>query len=163
MKAGSCLWRVWVVSLFTGLLLGSASAMALSLKPLGYFEAAGRLSLGTGVLSAKCDVRIVGEAMAAGRIRVDSAQFSGGNPACHRIRADKLPWSGGLVSADQLQLDGVTVVIKSLLFGGVCSALHIQAAINPAMASLTFPKTALPPNCRLEGTVIVTPALQVSP
>lgn len=145
------------------LLLAAANASALTLHPLGYFEASGRLALGSGIMAVSCDARIVGEAVADGRIRVDSLHFSGGNPACHRLKADKLPWSGSVLSLDRLQLDGVTVVIKSMLFGGVCGPKSIQAAIDASSAALHFPKTPLPPDCRLEGTVKFTPALKVQP
>lgn len=164
MKAGTCLQKFFTVPLVVlALWLGAPNASALTLQPLGYFEASGRLALGSGMMAVSCDVQIVGEAIADGRIRVDSLRFSGGNPACHRVRADKLPWSGNLLSVDRLQLDGVTVVIKSLLFGGVCGPKSIQATIDASAASLHFPKTPLPPDCRLEGTVKFTPALKVRP
>jgi hypothetical protein len=145
------------------LLLGAANASALTMQPLGYFEANGRLALGSGLVAVSCDAQIIGEAIEEGRIRVDSIRFSGGNPACHRLKADKLPWPGRLLSVDRLQLDGVTVVIKSLLFGGVCGPKSIQATIDAPASALHFPKTPLPPDCRLEGTVKFTPALKVRP
>lgn len=161
--------ETWVQTLFGApllmmvALLGATNAAALTLHPLGYFEASGRLALGSGMMAVSCDAKIIGEAVADGRIRVDSLRFSGGNPACHRLKADKLPWSGSVLSLDRLQLDGVTVVIKSLLFGGVCGPRSIQATIDASAAALHFPKTPLPPDCRLEGTVKFTPALKVRP
>lgn len=164
MKAGTCLRNFFRGPLVIGaLLLGAVNASALTLYPLGYFEASGRLALGSGLMAVSCDAQIVGEAVSDGRIRVDSLRFSGVNPACHRLRADKLPWSGSLLSVDRLQLDGVTVVIKSLLFGGVCGPKSIQATIDASAAALHFPRTPLPPDCRLEGTVKFTPALKARP
>lgn len=164
MNAATCLQKFFRVPLvMMALLLGATNASALNIQPLGYFEASGRLALGSGMVAVSCDAKIIGEAVSDGRIRVDSLQFSGGNPACHRLRADKLPWSGRLLSVDQLQLDGVTVVIKSLLFGGVCGPKNIQATIDASAAALHFPRTPLPPDCRLDGTVKFTPALKVRP
>ena len=149
--------------LTAALLLVAANASALNLHPLGYFEASGRLALGSGIVAVSCDAKIIGEAVSDGRIRVDSLHFSGGNPACHRLKADKLPWSGSVLSLDRIQLNGVTVIIKSMLFGGVCGPKNIQASIDAPAAALHFPKTPLPPDCRLEGTVKFTPALKVQP
>lgn len=164
MNSGTCLQKFFRGALvMVALLLGATNAFALNLQPLGYFEASGRLALGSGLMAVSCDVKIIGEAVSDGRIRVDSLLFSGGNPACHRIHADKLPWSGSVLSVDRLQLDGVTVVIKSLLFGGVCGPKSIQATIDAPAATLHFPRTPLPPDCRLEGTVKFTPALKVRP
>lgn len=163
MKAEAYLQKLAKACGLLALLFLGSQALALEFKPLGYFEAVGRLSLGSGVVSVSCDIKIVGEAVADGKIRVDSAQFSGSNPACHRLKADNLPWPGGLISVDQLQLSGVTVIIKSLLFGGVCGPSRIQAAVDAEAATLSFPKTPLPPDCRLQGMVKVTPALQVLP
>lgn len=164
MNAATCWQKFFRGPILAGaLLLAATNASALNLHPLGYFEASGRLALGSGMMAVSCDAKIIGEAVSDGRIRVDSLHFSGGNPACHRLKADKLPWSGSLLSLDRIQLDGVTVVVKSMLFGGVCGPKNIQASIDASAAALHFPKTPLPPDCRLEGTVKFTPALKVRP
>lgn len=153
----------WQKSVAVLLLLAANSAVALSLQPQGPFEAAGRFALGTGLVSAHCEMRLRGEVTPTGGIQINTAQFFGANPACGRLQADKLPWQGQLLASDQLQIDGVTVVIKSLLFGGVCGPASLLAAVDEPAATLRFPKTPLPPDCRLEGAVKFMPALQVLP
>lgn len=62
MKVVTCLqksFRETLVSL--ALLLGVTNASALTLQPLGYFEASGRLALGSGMMAVSCDAKIIGE------------------------------------------------------------------------------------------------------
>lgn len=162
MKSGNARLRVGIVAVMLSLLWG-LGAEALTLQPAGDFEAKGRMLLGTGIVSARCEAVLSGSVTPEGQIRIDSMTFSGANPACKRIYAKALPWLGEPISSDLLQIKGMQVEVKSVLLGTVCGAAHVKGRWLADKSTVQFPLTPLAPNCRFEGDLHITPFIQVQP
>jgi hypothetical protein len=137
-------------------------AAALTVTPSGAFSATGKLALGKGRISTSCDTTFTGTVSAEGRITINTLTFRGGL-ICGRVSAHGLPWSGRADSDRQLTIEGMQVEIRAPFVGGVCGPVDVVAAWDNTRAHAHFRKVVLPPDCHMDGVMVTTPAVVVTP
>jgi hypothetical protein len=137
-------------------------AAALTVAPAGPFSATGKLALGKGSIATTCDTTFTGTVTAEGRITIATLTFKGGL-VCGRVSARGLPWSGRADSDRQLTIEGMQVEIRAPFVGGVCGPVDVVAGWDNTRAAAHFRQVLLPPDCHMDGIMLTTPAVVVTP
>lgn len=150
-----------VLSLLLGISVNAMAAPAVQVSPPGPFSASGDLSLGKSIVPTSCQTTFVGTVTADGVITITSLTFDGGM-VCKRVSAVGLPWTGTVDSDRQLTLKGMRVNIRAPLLGGDCGPLDVSAVWSNTASSARFDKVKLPPDCRLDGTMVTTQRVTVT-
>jgi hypothetical protein len=171
---GASLFRpqgVFVVKLLQRIVLISAPALlafpliaaAVTVAPAGNFSATGTLSLGKSIIHVSCETTFAGTVSASGIINVSVVTFGKGSFLCKHISPVGLPWSGEANSDSALTINAMQVNIDEPLLGGICGPIDVQAEWEKDLSAAHFNHAALPPSCSVDGVMMTTPHITVSP
>lgn len=144
-------------------LLSPVASQALSVSPAGPFAATGRLAMGKGFVPVSCDTTFTGNVSASGDIVISTVVFSGGNPLCKRISPLGLPWSGHADSDSQFTIHAMQVNVRAPLLGGSCGPVDVAVAWEKENSAAHFKKVTLTPNCTMDGIMVTSPGITVTP